>query len=195
MLSKKMTELFERYNGTVVTKIAVEEGIDRTSLRKAALRGDIEKVARGVYVLPDTPEDDFFSKQQVHTKGIYSHESAALLHNYSSFVPYKYYMTFPQGYNSASFQENKIHATMIRKDLYTLGVQEVETWYGNIVKCYDKERTVLDMLSAPHVHDYVTNEVIEDYRYDPDRNPERLYEYAQKMNLLYLWEELREKIA
>ena len=42
MLSPLLQEVFEDYNGTLPTKLAEQRGINKETLRKAYLRGDIE---------------------------------------------------------------------------------------------------------------------------------------------------------
>lgn len=182
MLSNRVRIVFEKYNGTLPTKLAEEHDINKETLRKAYLRGDVEKTNRGVYVLPETIDDTYFSTQIINSKGIYSHESALMLLNYTTFIPHKYYMTFPQGYNNHSFADKLIQPTMIKKEFYELGVIELETWQGNKVRSYNKERTILDMIDKYTLSDGLVNEMLEYYQDDEDTDLEKLIKYAKLMD-------------
>lgn len=182
MLSSRVQYIFEKYKGTLPTKLAEEYNINKETLRKAYLRGDIEKVSRGVYVLPEAIDDTYFSTQIVNSRGIYSHESALMLLNYTTFIPHKYYMTFPQGYSNHSFADKLIQPTMIKKNLYTLGITELETWEGNKVRAYNKERTVLDMIDKYSLSDGLVTEMLEYYQEDEDKNLDQLIKYAKLMD-------------
>ncbi len=189
MLQSKLQQVFDKYNGTLPTKVAVAEGINKESLRKACLRGDIEKQIRGVYVLPDAFYDDYFALQSIYSKGIYSHESALLLHEYTTFSPFQYYMTFPKSYNANQVRQNNIQPIYTVTSYYELGVTKVKSWFGNTVWVYDKERTILDMLASKHASQSTIEEMWDNYLMDEDKDFNRLYEYAEKMNRQKLLEE------
>lgn len=182
MLSKKLISAFEKYNGTLLTKFALEEGIDKETLRKAALRGDIEHPSRSVYVLNDAYPDDYFILSNIYSKGIISHESAALLWEYSTFAPFELVMTFPRGYHTESLGAEKIKAISVSKDFHQFGVTETTTWLGNFVKVYDRERTVLDMLASSHSTAANIEEVWNSYLADDQKDLEKLWHYAKIMD-------------
>ncbi|WP_314060739.1 hypothetical protein [uncultured Vagococcus sp.] len=191
MLSKKVLAVFEKYNGTLPTKLAHKNGIDKETLRKAYLRGDIERPFRGVYLLPNSLLDDLFSTQVVLSKGIYSHETAMMLYGYSTFVPHEFHMTFPQGYHNATLVIKKVRARYVANAFYTLGATQVKTWEDNFVTVYDRERTVLDMLSSPTAHEYEIEEMLTNYYFDKDKNIKNLFYYAKLLNL----EDLLERVV
>ncbi|MGM0123236.1 hypothetical protein IGI37_000602 [Enterococcus sp. AZ194] len=195
MLSKKLKAVFDKYNGTLPTKVAVREGISKETLRKAALRGDIEKVDRSGYVLLEALQDDYFLLQSAVPKGIISHESAAMFLNYGNFSPFECHMTFPHGYNNPNLNKHLIRPKYVSSSYYDLGVTKLETWHGNLVFAYDRERTVLDMLASRHSSAETVERVLDDYFYDDEKDLSRLYEYAEKMNRLYCLKEVNLKIA
>lgn len=191
MLHTKLKRVFDAYNGTLPTKVAIKEGITKETLRKAYLRGDIEKPFRGVYSLPDAFFDDYFALQAIYSKGIYSHESALLLHELTTFSPFQYYMTFPKSYHTTYLEKNNISPIYSIEAYYELGVTKIETWFGNNVRVYDKERTILDMLVSKYSPRSIIDEMWENYLDDEDADFQRLYKYAEKMNRQKL---LKEKI-
>lgn len=191
MLSERLNNIFEKYHGNLPVKIAIEEGIDKETLRKAYLRGDIIKAYPGGYTLPDAFVDDYFLIQSILTKGIISHESAAMFYAYGNFSPFYCHMTFPRGYHNPNLAKYKVRETFVNKDHYQLGMSEVNTWFGNKIVCYDKERTVLDMLSSRHSTAEVIKNVWKDYLDDEEKNLERLLEYAEQMGRMKYIEAIR----
>lgn len=56
----------------------------------------IEKSARGVYILPEVWDDEIFNLQNRLKRGIYSHETALFLWDFTDRTPNRYYMTFSE---------------------------------------------------------------------------------------------------
>ena len=73
---------------------------------------------------------------------------------------------------------------MYRKDIYKLGLIETKTPSGNIVKAYDIERCICDIINAKGRMDFEqVKKVIKKYLERPDRDIVKLQEYAKKMNI------------
>ncbi|EMF0094436.1 hypothetical protein O1F49_002665 [Enterococcus hirae] len=179
MLSEKLKSVFEQYNGTLPSKIAFQYGIDKETLRKAYLRGDIERHMRGVYNLTENAFDEMFALQSIYSKGVYSHESALYLHFYGTNVSHNYVMTFPEGYHASSLKNSHIIVYNKKIPFYQLGISSAETMVGNKVYVYDKEKTILDMLSSGSAHEYDIREMLEEYKVDEEKNINRLINYAE----------------
>lgn len=190
MLSENVQKVFEKYNGTLPTKIAELNGINKETLRKAYTRGDIERPMRGVYLLPGDILDTLFACQTTYPKGIYSHESAMMLHRYGTFTPEVFHLTFPRGYHAASFNENTVHPYFVSKEVFSLGLTTATTWLGNDVLVYDKERTLLDVLHSPHVHPSLVKDMLTDYFYDEEKDLDKLASYATLLKRTKLLEEV-----
>ena len=68
------TPLFSRF---VTTAQALDEGVSKATLSKLAARGRIERVAHGVYRVPQVPADRFDR---------FEHTNALITHDLKSFV-------------------------------------------------------------------------------------------------------------
>jgi len=178
MMKSELKEVFEQHNGILTAKEAKLHGFSAEALRKACLRGDVERSERGVYVLSVDFADDLFQLQQVFRRGIFSHQTAVMLHRLSTFSPFYYSMTFPHGYHSKSFEKRKVQPSFSTEKYYDVGVEEVETWFGNKVVAYNKERTIIDMLRSEDML-YWEEEIMSNYLNDPDKNITRLLDYAR----------------
>ena len=91
-------------------------------------------------------EDELFIKQQKYERGIYSHDTALYLLGYSDRTPSKYTMTFPKGYNAPSTKQENINIIRVVPENYLFGIIEIKPFGGNIIKIYDLERSLCDIL-------------------------------------------------
>jgi len=124
---KEIESLLNKNNGILTIKEAEENGIYRGSIKYFTEKGKLEKVSRGVYVLPGIFEDEFFVVQNRFKKGIYSLETALYLHDLTDRTPSVFNMTFPKGYNLTNPKKNEIKCKSIKEDLYELGKEEIKT--------------------------------------------------------------------
>jgi predicted transcriptional regulator of viral defense system len=195
MLSQNIFLTFKKHDGILKASEAQKLGISRETLRKAASRGDLQLLQRGVYGLPGAELDDMQVLQFSFKKGVFSHESAAILYGYSSHSPYEHQMTFPQGYNNKRFKEVNIVPTYSILKNYELGQTTVVNWLGNEVTAYDREKTVLDILRSNNFLPSTKEEIFRNYMRDSYKNLERLEEYARLMGVLPALESELNKIA
>ena len=92
---QRLLELAKRNNGIITTAMAVDELLPRGSLKYLVDIGELVKVSRGVYVLPEAWEDEYVSLQSRYKRGIFSLDTALFLHDLTDRTPSKFYMTFP----------------------------------------------------------------------------------------------------
>lgn len=115
------------------------------------------KIAPGIYAGADFIIDDYFLLQKRYPKYVFSGISSLYLHHLTDKIPVKMYVTGPQGYNPSRLKlDNLIIRKISNKELYTLGIIEVKTMYGNIVRVYDKERTICDLIKYRDNYDSET---------------------------------------
>lgn len=109
-------------------------------------RGELVRVDRGLYCTPDTWEDEYVTAQHRFARGVFSHDTALYLLGLSDSAPELLTMSFPRGYNPSSVKKAGIVAKSSPAGLHDLGCAELRTPYGNVVRAYDAERTLCDML-------------------------------------------------
>jgi predicted transcriptional regulator of viral defense system len=120
--------------------------ISRTMLSKYANQGKLERVWRGVYLLPEYFEDEMFALQTVIPGVIFSHNTALHMYDLSDRTPINYEVTIPKGYNGTNLRKKSIDVYTVSKEIHSLGVAEIKTVYGNYVRVYEIERTLCDIL-------------------------------------------------
>ena len=178
--SEEIVQMAKENNGIVTASMVSDAGISRGNLKDLADKGKLEKVSRGVYVLPESWEDEFINAQSRYKKGIFSLETALFLHDLTDRTPNKLSMTFPSTYNLTSPKNNGICCNSSKEPVYSLGITEVETPGGNMVRAYNVERTLCDLLKPRNESDIqMVTEAFKRYTSGNSKNIPLLSEYAK----------------
>ena len=178
----KILKLFE--NGYLTTKKVELNNIPRIYLSKLIKENKIERVSRGIYMLKDTLKDDLVILQKKSQNAIYSNTTALYLHGYSNRIPIKYDVTVNSGYNGSLQKDKNVKLFYTKKELINLGVIDYKLDNGNIIKIYDLERTICDIIKNKNKIDReLYNKAIRNYFYNKGKKLLKLYEYAKKMNI------------
>jgi predicted transcriptional regulator of viral defense system len=135
-------------NGTVTSTEVTNAGILRAHLQILVDKGLLEHVERGVYILPSVLEDEMFNLQTRYKRGIFSHETALFIHDLTDRTPITYSMTFPLGYNTSSLKKQNIHYFRVIEDRYPIGAICSKSSSGNLIRVYNPERTLCDILTT-----------------------------------------------
>lgn len=170
-------------SGMITSKQVRNAGIHPHYLQKLVRSGKLQLISRGIYMCSDMWEDEIFLVQQRYQKGIYSHDTALYLHNYSDRTPAKYTMTFPINYHSPSLESEPliIHRT-IRKN-YELGLTEIQSPSGNMLKVYDLERTLCDIVRGSGCDIQIITDAMKRYAAAKNRNINKLIQYAEQLRV------------
>lgn len=100
--------LAKNNNGTITTAMATKAGFSNGHLSYLVEKGELERTARGVYILPDVMDDEFVNLQNRFKRGIFSYETALFLHDLTDRTPNHFYMTFPSTYNLTGAKKERI---------------------------------------------------------------------------------------
>ena len=181
---KCLETLLDKNEGVLLTKDIVESGISKQLLSKYLKKGYIERVAQGVYLSKDAFEDDMYVLQARSRKAVFSHETALYLHDLTDRDPLQYTITLPSGYNATKFKDKGVCVHFIKNDLLNLGVEDGKTPFGRIVRIYNKERTICDIVRNRNVIDpAILNEAVRRYLSAKEKNIPKLMQYAEKFRV------------
>lgn len=176
--------LAKKNNGIVTVALAKENGIARQYLKDMVDSKRIEKVARGVYILPDVWEDEFVNLQSQFKKGIFSNETALFLHDLTDRTPTSYSMCFPNNYNLTKVKNDGVLASRAKEQFYSLGIVEIRTPSNNTVLSYNMEKTLCDILrTTNNVETSVITDAFKRYMKQPNKNIPLLSDYAKKLKV------------
>ena len=173
-------------NGIITTKEALSLGIHKNVLKELTTKGELEKIATGLYVLPDENIDDYIDFSYRIPKGIFSHETAAYLQGLSTRMPLIYVMTIKVGDNVSRVKSvrNNIIFKYIKEDYYDIGRITIISPFGREISVYDKERTILDIIKDnDRIDAQVFSEAVKSYFASKEKNLLNLSKYAIKMNM------------
>ena len=173
-------------NGIITTKEALSLGIHKNVLKELTTKGELEKIATGLYVLPDENIDDYIYFSYRIPKGIFSHETAAYLQGLSTRMPLIYVMTIKVGDNVSRVKSvrNNIIFKYIKEEYYDIGRITIISPFGREISVYDKERTILDIIKDnDRIDAQVFSEAVKSYFASKEKNLLNLSKYAIKMNM------------
>ena len=173
-------------NGIITTKEALSLGIHKNVLKELTTKGELEKIATGLYVLPDENIDDYIYFSYRIPKGIFSPETAAYLQGLSTRMPLIYVMTIKVGDNVSRVKSvrNNIIFKYIKEDYYDIGRITIISPFGREISVYDKERTILDIIKDnDRIDAQVFSEAVKSYFASKEKNLLNLSKYAIKMNM------------
>lgn len=180
-LLKKM--LLENH-GILQTADVVKAGISKEYFYQYARNFGLEKIAHGIYASDTAWPDEMYLLQLQFSKAIFSYETALYLHDLSEMEPMPYSVTVEAGYNPAGLMKHGIRVYKVKSEWYELGVCQKESPGGHMLRIYDMERTICDMIrrrSAIEVS--VFKYALNEYSKRKDKNLNRLGAYAQAMRI------------
>jgi predicted transcriptional regulator of viral defense system len=180
----KVREILKDKNGILLASDLSKRDIPRTYLSLLEKKGEIQRVARGVYSAVDTLTDEMVSLQYKHKNAVFSHETALYLWELTDLSPLFYSVTVPSGYNATSLKAGGAKVYYIKSDLHPLGLTTVKSPHGNEVKTYNLERTVCDVVRSRNQMDVqLVNEALKRYVIRKDKNIDLLYRYATQFRI------------
>jgi len=187
MFMEKFLEIKKIANengGYFFTKDAGNAGITKAALSFYAKQGKLERVRRGVYLLPDRFDDEMFSIQATAPLAIYSHDTALYLHDLCDRDPLRYTVTVPYGYNSATLRNKNVRVRTDKKKTHSNWIVEVSTMYGNNVRVYDIERTLCDSLKPRcQVDIALITDAFKRYTKSKNKDLHKLMNYAKSIGV------------
>ena len=176
-------ELMKANNGYVTSKLISELGIHRMYLNIMKEKGIIEKVGNGIYIDSKKIDDSYYTFNLELSNIIYSHMTALYFHGLSIKAPdNKCDITVPNNYFNYKLKNHNVF--YVDKEIYNMGLTEVETPYGNKVRVYDIERCICDIIRSKNRMDLEHIKYsIRSYIKRKDKNIKKLSEYAEKLGI------------
>ena len=179
-----LDKLLEEKNGYIRLIDALNEGVSKYMVLNYIRRNEMEKVAPGVYISSDAWEDKLYLLQLRNRKIIFSHESALYIHNLSDREPFSPVITVGRGYNAKHLKDDGVVVHTVRPEWLELGLTQGQTFTGNTVRIYDKERCICDIIKNKNNMDIqVFQTALTTYFSDSEKNIHNLMKYADIMGI------------
>lgn len=142
-----LQQLTEKNNGYLLSSMVNENNISKAVLSKYVKEKGLERIARGIYITEDVWPDDLYIMQMRNKAVIFSEETALYLHGLIDREYSKICVSVPTGYNASHLKTENVRVKYASKNSYGLGVCTVPSTSGNMVKVYDRERCICDLIS------------------------------------------------
>lgn len=170
-------------NGYITSKDVDDFNIHRMYLNAMWKEGKIDRIARGIYYDSNKIEDVYYSFSLNMPKAIFSHMTALYFHNLSIKAPDSAFdITVKKTYNNQHLKDHNVF--YVSENVFELGLTEVNTNMGNIVKAYDIERCICDIIRSKKRMDIQHIKYsINAYLKSSHKNLVKLSYYAEKMNM------------
>ena len=176
--------LLKEQNGYIRLVDAQNKGLSKYAVLEYVHKNEMERLAPGIYISSDAWEDRLFLMQLRNRKIIFSHETALHIHNLSDREPFSPVVTVGRGYNAKHLKDNGVIVHTVRPEWLDIGLTRAQTWAGNTVRIYNKERCICDIVKNKSKMDIqVFQAALTSYFSDSDKNIHTLMEYAEIMGV------------
>lgn len=174
----------KKNNNIITTKKVMSLGFSKTLLTRYVKAGLLERISHGVYLLPDGLKDDMYVLMMRSSKIVFSHDSALFLNKLSDRTPFMHSITIPSNASLPPSIKEECNCFYIKPELHNLGMIERKTTFGNVVRCYDPERTICDFLrSRSRCDEEMVISAIKNYAGSTNKNLNLLSSYSEQLRV------------
>lgn len=181
----KIKTLIENNGGYITRKDIDREGIPSIYLTRYVKKNGLAQIDRGFYAFKDWIVDPYLVFQYKYPQFIYSFDSAIFLNNLGDILPNYLEVTGPFNYRPMpNSRDDVITHTDTVNDSYHLGIVEIRTNLGNVVRAYDKEKTICDLIKhKDKIQFEVYVKALNKYAKSNDKNINKLMKYARILKI------------
>lgn len=182
--SEVLNKLLQENNGYLKTSDAVAAGVSRTALGDFVHKYNLERVARGLYMLPDTWEDGLYVIQVRYPEAVFSHETALYLLDLANREPSLFSITMKTGKNSAELSKQGVKVYKVKEELFDEGIIQARSPSGHTVRTYNAERTICDLFrSRRNIEIQDLQDAVKTYIRQKEKNIPLLMRYAKAFSV------------
>ena len=190
--TQRIREQVKISGGIITYKELKKNSIPTIYLKRMMEKGELTKVDRGIYIGSDGDYDEYFFFNIKYKVPVFSFLSALYIHNFTDIIPSEREITVYKGYNSHCVKDNTIIHYAV-KEIYELGITKKKTIFGNIVKVYDLEKTICDLVKNRNkIDSELFSKTINRYGRYENKDLEKLYSYSKKMRI---YEEMKDILS
>lgn len=184
-INQKILTALQTGNNIISSKQVQELGFSKNLLSIYIREGLLVRIRQGYYTLPESIEDDMYTLSLSSPKIVFSHQSALYLNGISDRTPFEHIITMPSDTRIPSSLKGKCICHYVKPELFTLGIEQRKTVFGNTVNCYNSERTICDLIrSRSQIDEETFLAGIKNYAQLKNKNLALLGSYADKFHVL-----------
>ena len=169
-IEEKINKIVKTNKGYVTRRNIDENNIPSIYLSRYVKKYNLKQIVRGFYATNDWIVDSY---------------SAIYLHGLGDILPNYLEVTGPFNYRPMSKNRDDIitHTDTVDKT-YNLGIIDAYTTFGNVIRVYDKEKTICDLIKNKDKIEFeVYVKALNNYAKSKDKNINKLMEYARIMKI------------
>ncbi len=179
-----LENLLSKNNGYLKTADAFRAGISRTYIGDFVRERNLERVAQGLYVSQDAWIDGMYVIQVRYPSAIFSHETALYLLGLANREPMQYAVTLKSGTNASGLSNQGVKVYKVKEDLFGIGVEERKSPAGHMLRVYNPERTLCDLIrSRRNIEIQDLQSAFKDYVRLKEKNVPLLMRYAKSLSV------------
>ena len=183
-LPESIIGVLSAQKGTITSQDISALGISRTMLGKYVSAGLLERSGRGLYTGANGLIDEIFALCKRCNRIVFSHATALFLLGKSERTPFNHYATIKSGETIPQTLRQQLKCFYVKDELFDVGRIEVQTQFGNVVPCYNLERTICDVIRSRNKLGTETFlNALKLYAISPLKDLNKLYSYAKSMKI------------
>ena len=192
----KLEKIFKTNDGYITREDVDNANIPSWFLSDFVKKNNLNKIAPGFYADDSYIVDNYYILQRRYPKYIFAGLSALYLLGLTDKIPTDIEVSAPQNYHPS---RKKIDSLIVHKlsnaNVYELGIKEVKTMFGNIVRTYDEERTICDVIKYRDKYDGETFIKAIKFYARTINNQSKLFKYARELGVEKKVYEVMEVVA
>ena len=180
---QKLMKMLDANKGYITRRQVDERGIPSWFLTDLVRKAELVKVDKGFYARADWLRDDFLVFQYKYPRFVFSHLSALFLHGLTDRLPESFEVTGPKNYRPF-VPDGSVAIHTDSRASYDMGVVDVKTSLGHAVRCYDREKTLCDIIRISDKMDTeVYTKALRLYARSKKKDVGKLMGYARAMKI------------
>lgn len=180
----RLMDLISKGNGHITTKQVVENNINKMALKRLCDNNKLERVSTGYYCTPKTFVDEYYKVLSKCKNSVFSYSTALYLHDLTDRTPVYFDITVSRGYGGNLQNIDNIYLHYVDKEILNLGLEEIKSPFGMIIRCYDVERTICDLIKDKNNMDKeIYSKALKEYAKRKDKDLLKLTKYSKKLNI------------
>ena len=180
----KILDYMKNHSDTITIEEVNKLNIPRVTLTRLINKNLIERIKSGLYVIKDSWGDEYFNLIYKNSYATYSHLTSLYFNDLCERVPMEYDITVKQNYSGNLRNKNKVKLYYTSDKYYELGLTEIKSPQGRIIRCYNVERCLCDLIKCKDkiYLEYLKYAFNEYYKVQKN-DIKKLYEYAKELNI------------
>ena len=168
----------------ITTNELTKLNIPNVVLTRLIEKKKIERAKRGIYVLPNSFGDEYYTLLYGINDATYSYFTALYFHNLCERVPLKYDVTVKRNYGGSLIKNENVNLHYVDESIFDLGRTKLKSPQGQEIACYDIERCLCDLIKDKDnlYFEYVKYAFVKYYR-EEKHDTFKLYKYAKLMKI------------